>query len=66
MPALYLFAIIFITAALDGCSTMPTQNKQVEAVAAFNDASYLDRLGRNNEADAVRKEARRLLVNYAK
>lgn len=63
MPALYLFAIIFITAALDGCSTMPTQNKQAQAVAAFNNASYHDQAGRNAEADEVRKEARRLLVN---
>lgn len=61
MPALYLFAIIFITAALDGCQTVPTQARltPIEAADSFRRANILEKYEGKEAADELRKETRR-------
>lgn len=64
MPALYLFVFIFITAALDGCQTVPTQAKltPAEAADAFRRANILEKYEGKETADALRKETRRRML----
>lgn len=61
MPALYLFVFIFITAALDGCQTVPTQARftPIEAADAFRRANILEKYEGKDAADELRKETRR-------
>ena len=61
MPALYLFVFIFITAALDGCHSVPTQGRltPIEAADAFRRANILEKYEGKEAADELRKETRR-------
>ena len=61
MPALYLFVFIFITAALDGCNSVPTQGRltPIEAADAFRRANILEKYEGKEAADELRKETRR-------
>lgn len=61
MPALYLFVFIFITAALDGCNSVPTQGRltTAEAADAFRRANILEKYEGKEAADELRKETRR-------
>lgn len=61
MPALYLFVFIFITAALDGCNSVPTQSRLTpeEAADSFRRAAILEKYEGKEAADELRKETRR-------
>ena len=55
MPALYLFVFIFITAALDGCNSVPTQARlpPEEAADSFRRANILEKYEGKDAADVL-------------